>query len=76
MPSVGSFFYDFCHRFSGAVTCFGFNPYQDRILSFLFFLQGGNKLERMRRNNAIIMITGGNRVAGYSTPSLILCKGE
>ncbi len=41
-PFVGYLFNLFGHRLSGTMPCLGFNPYQHRIIAFVFFLKGGN----------------------------------
>ncbi len=57
-PAVGGFLDDFCGRFAGAVTGFGFDPNQYGFVTTLGSLQSRGELETVRGHDAIIVIGG------------------
>ena len=57
-PAVGGFFDDFCGRFAGAVTRFGFDADQSWFVAALRGLKRGREFETVRRHDTIVMIGG------------------
>src|SRR5437899_12729302 len=57
-PAVGGFLDDFCGRFAGAVTRFGFDPNQHGFVTTLRSLQSRGEIETVGGHDAIIVICG------------------
>ena len=55
-PAIGGFFDDFCGRFAGPVTGFGFDPNHYRFVATLRSLQCCGEFETVRRHDAIVVI--------------------
>src|SRR5512139_3147820 len=65
-----------CRWFSKSMTGFRLNANQDGCIPCLGRLEGGGKLERVPRDNPIVMIGGDHQGRGVFRPGLEVVKGR